>query len=325
VLGFRFLGGASSEESGQEDALAGYRQATFARAAAPCWGADGAVPGSEDSTLTIRLSASGIVTAIESTLRRGPRRGRGAGPFTPPTQTVARVSRVLRRLAAAAACASLLALGLSACGSGGGSGDGSSNGITDKSANDIAVAATSAVENASSVHVSGPIARQGFPTALDLTLVNGKGAQGSMSAGPLNFQIVAVDREIYINGSPSFWRRYANNNVARLLSGRWLKAPAGGQFAGLAVLADMHSLFNQLLAHHGKLVKGEQTTVRGNKVIGLKDASDGGTLYVATTGRPYPIQVIKRGSQGGELDFDRYNQPVSIKAPGNAIDVSQLK
>jgi hypothetical protein len=229
---------------------------------------------------------------------------------------------MLRGPVAGAACALLLALGLAACGGSGGS---SSNGVADKSANDIAAAATTAVENASSVHVSGPIARQGFPTALDLTLVRGKGAQGSMSAGALKFKIVAVGKEIYINGSSSFWRRYANNNIAQLLTGKWLKAPASGQFAGLAVLADMHSLFNQLLANHGKLVKGQPTTVRGSKVIGLKEADHGGTLYVATTGKPYPIQVIKRGTQGGELDFDRYNQPVSLKAPGNAIDISQLK
>jgi hypothetical protein len=230
--------------------------------------------------------------------------------------------RVLRRSATAVACASLLALALASCGGSGGS---SSNGVAGKSANDIAAAATSAVENAASVHVSGPIARQGFPTALDLTLVNGKGAQGSMSAGALNFKIVAIGKEIYINGSSSFWRRYSNNSVARLLTGKWLKAPAAGQFAGVAVLADMHSLFNQLLTHHGTLVKADQTTVRGRKVIGVRDTTHGGTLYVATTGKPYPIQVIKRGSQGGELDFDRYNQPVSLKAPAGAIDISQLK
>jgi hypothetical protein len=227
---------------------------------------------------------------------------------------------VFRRLAAV--CALLLALGLAACG---GSGGGSSNGIAAKSASDIAAAATSAVENASSVHVSGPIARQGFPTALDMTLVKGKGAQGSMSAGKLNFRIMAVDQEIYINGSSSFWRRYANNNVAQLFTGKWLKAPATGQFAGLAVLTDMHSLFNQLLAQHGALVKGQQTTVRGKKVIGLNDTAHGGTLYVAITGQPYPVQVTKRGSQGGELDFDRYNLPVTLKAPGSAIDISHLK
>ena len=229
---------------------------------------------------------------------------------------------MLRRLAAATGCAALLALWLASCG--GSSGD-SSNGVADKSANDITASATSAVEKASSVHVSGPIARQGFPTAIDLTLVNGKGARGSMSAGAVNFKIVAVGREVYINGSSSFWRRYANNNIAQLLTGKWLKAPASGQFAGLAVLADIHSLFNQLLAQHGTLVKGDQTTVRGHKVIGLKDTTHGGTLYVATTGKPYPIQVIKHGSQGGELDFDRYNQPVSLRAPANAIDISQLR
>jgi hypothetical protein len=59
-------------------------------------------------------------------------------------------------------------------------------------------------------------------------------------------------------------------------------------------------------------------------VIAVKDTTNGGTLYVATTGEPYPIEVVKNGSAGGQIAFDPFNQPVRLTPPSNAIDISQL-
>ena len=57
----------------------------------------------------------------------------------------------------------------------------------------------------------------------------------------------------------------------------------------------------------------------------VTDASHGGTLDVATTGKPYPIQIRKSGKGGGKISFDRWNAPVTLAAPKNAIDLSQLQ
>jgi hypothetical protein len=54
-------------------------------------------------------------------------------------------------------------------------------------------------------------------------------------------------------------------------------------------------------------------------VIAVKDTTNGGTLYVATTGEPYPIEVIKNGSDGGQIAFDSFNQPVRLTPPSDAI------
>ena len=70
--------------------------------------------------------------------------------------------------------------------------------------------------------------------------------------------------------------------------------------------------------------KGAITTVNGHKVIAVNDTTKGGTLHVATTGKPYPIEVQKKGSEGGRIAFDHYNEPVSLSAPANAVDLSQL-
>ena len=79
------------------------------------------------------------------------------------------------------------------------------------------------------------------------------------------------------------------------------------------------------MASHGQLGKGSITTVRGRRVIAVKDITNGGTLYFSIAGEPYPIEVVKNGSNGGRIAFDRFNQSVTLTPSGNAIDISQLQ
>jgi hypothetical protein len=146
-----------------------------------------------------------------------------------------------------------------------------------------------------------------------------------MSQSGLGFQMVVLNQTVYINGGPAFWRHYGGAAAAQLFQGKWLKAPAGGTFSSVALLTNVHGLFNQLLASHGTLAKGATTTVDGQKVVAVKDTTKGSTLYVATTGKPYPVEIVKAGSDGGRVVFDRFNDSVSLTAPTNAIDISQLK
>jgi hypothetical protein len=207
----------------------------------------------------------------------------------------------------------------------GGSSGPSSNGVETKSPDGIVTAATSAVGSARSVHVAGNVMNGGSRITLDLSLVNGRGGRGSMAENGLSFQVVAVGDEVYINGTIAFWEKFAGDSAAQLLWGKWIKAPAGGDLASLATLTDLQKLFRQMLSSHGRLAKGSIATVHGQRVITVKDITNGGTMYVATTGEAYPIEVVENGSNGGRIVFDRFNQPVTLTAPSNAIDISQLQ
>jgi hypothetical protein len=234
----------------------------------------------------------------------------------------------VRRFFAYLVSALVVVLAVAACGgsssSGSGSG-GSDNGISSKSPDQIVTEVTNAVNGVNSVHVAGAVTNSGAKTTLDLNLVNGKGGKGSMSQAGLAFKIVAVGNQVYINGSNAFWSKFGGNAAAQLLSGKWLKAPATGQLSSIASLTNVRTLFNQLLSSHGKLAKGQTTTIHGQKVIAVNDTTNGGTLYVATTGKPYPIELSKTGSDGGQITFDQFNQPVTLAAPTNSIDISKLQ
>jgi hypothetical protein len=218
--------------------------------------------------------------------------------------------------------ATIVALAVVACG---GSSGPSTNGVERKSPDGIVTAAGNAVRSVRSVHVAGNVMNGGSRITLDLNLVNGRGGQGSMAQNGLSFQVLTVRGEVYIDGTIAFWRRFAGNAAAPLLWGKWIKTPAGGRLAALATLTDLRKLFDQLLASHGRLAKGSITTVRGQRVIAVKDITNGGTLYVATTGEPYPLEVVKNGSDGARIAFDRFNQPVTLAPPAHAIAISQLR
>ena len=50
-----------------------------------------------------------------------------------------------------------------------------------------------------------------------------------------------------------------------------------------------------------------------------------GTLYVATTGPAYPVAIVKAGANGGKIVFDKWNQPVALKAPSGAVNLTDLQ
>jgi hypothetical protein len=202
----------------------------------------------------------------------------------------------------------------------------STSDITSHSAEQIVSESKVAADAASSVHVSGSLKSGGAPVTLNLSLVAGKGAQGEISQNGASFKLILVGDTAYISGSPAFYRSLGGAAAAQLFKGKWLKASAtSGEFASFKQLGDMRQLIDSTLTSHGALVKGATTTVGGQSAIAITDSAKDGTLYVATTGKPFPLQIVKGGAESGKISFDRWNQPVTITAPANAVDLSELK
>ena len=80
-----------------------------------------------------------------------------------------------------------------------------------------------------------------------------------------------------------------------------------------------------LRIRHGTLRKEAPKTVNGQEAVGVTDVTRGGTLYVATKGKPYPVAIAKSGKEGGKVNFERWNERFTITPPANAIDISQLR
>jgi hypothetical protein len=202
----------------------------------------------------------------------------------------------------------------------------SANGVASETPAQIVTAARSAAASAATVHVAGSIVRAGKPISLDMELVAGKGGSGRVTLGGLSLELIGLDRAIYINGSTAFYGHFVGAAAAPLLQGRWLKGSAErGALASLASLTDLRKLIGGTLADHGTLSRAATTTVGGQPAVGVADLAGSATLYVASTGTPYPLELVKGGAGAGKIVFDRWNQPVSLAAPANAININQLQ
>lgn len=249
-----------------------------------------------------------------------------------PTRTSATICAIFSRLRlplTAVTALFFLAALLGGCGGSSGSGgssDSSSSGITAETPAQILATAKAAADSASSVHVSGSIVSANAPITLNLELLAGKGGRGQISENGLSFNLIQIGDTAYISGSPAFYSHFGGPAAVQLLEGKWLKVPSSnGDFSTLGSLTNLSQILDTALADHGTLAKGSVTTVNGQKVLSVTDVSHGGTLYVATTGKPYPIAITKSGKTGGKISFDRWNEPVTLAAPQSSIDLSQLE
>jgi hypothetical protein len=220
----------------------------------------------------------------------------------------------------------VVALLLAGCGSGSaGTGTtttaGPANGVASQSPGQIVAAASRAIEAARSVHVVGSVVDNGIQVRLDLHLARGRGGQGEVSENGLGFQLISTGRVLYIQGSDAFWTHFGGAKAAQLFHGKWLKAPDAGQFGTLGRLATTQGLVEELLSRHGKLSGSGRTTLDGQPAVGVVDRTEGGTLFVATTGPPYPLEIVKRGRSGGYVRFTDFNQPVTITPPSRSISL----
>ena len=186
--------------------------------------------------------------------------------------------------------------------------------------------AKAAATSASSAHVAGNLDSNGTRITLDLSMARDKGAKGSVSVNGLGFDLVKIGDIAYIKGSDAFYRHFAGPTVAQLIHGKWIKAPTTSkQFRSFAALASISGLFAKVSANHGKLVNDGKTTYKGQPVVVIRDASDDSKLYVAATGKPYPVALVGgRKNQSGTVTFSDWNEPVSLSAPSGALDVSQF-
>ncbi len=224
---------------------------------------------------------------------------------------------------AVALCALALALAavpIAGCGS-----SSSGNGVASKSPSEILAAAKSAAGSASSVHVAGSLHSGGMALTLDLNLVSGRGGRGRISEGGLAFDLIVVGDTVYIKGSLAFYSHFVGATAAQLFQGKWLKAPVGGgELASLASLTNLGKLLEQALSSQVALVRGPTTTVDSEPVVELHDSARTISLYVATTGKPYPIEVVKHGAEAGRVSFTDWDAPVTLTAPSGAVNLGQL-
>jgi hypothetical protein len=199
------------------------------------------------------------------------------------------------------------------------------NGEAAKLPDTIVDDAIAAASRATTVHIIGSVLNVGKPLKLDLNLANGKGGAGTVTVNGLTFDMVRIGTNAYFKGGPSFWSHFGGSGLGTQLNGRWIEASATtGDLASFTPLTNLKELFTSVLGSHGPLQKAtNQLTINGKPAIAIIDSGSNDTLFIAANGPPYPLKLVEK--DGRSVSFDDWNQPVSLQAPTNAVELDKLK
>lgn len=201
----------------------------------------------------------------------------------------------------------------------------SANGLEDVSADEILNEVISALNAASSVHITGDLDNQGSPLKIDVTL-SGEGSGSSTGTLTVNGeanQLVSVGEQTWVAPPDSYWttKGITETDLADY-SGKFIAVPPTD--TSLSVFTDFSGLVTSLSSHGGEVSKGDQSTVEGVPVIELIDGKDQGVLFVSLQGDALPLKT--QSKDGQELYLSDWNQPLTVEAPAEAdvVDLSTL-
>jgi hypothetical protein len=236
----------------------------------------------------------------------------------------------VRRALPAALIAAALATGIAACGTAA-KPAASPDPLAKLTADQIANQAINDLNETTSVRFAGTMTDSGQVITMALTLVRGKGCQGSMGLqGKGTFQMVYNGASIWMLPSDSFYKSMGGtSSVISLLSGKWLKLGKTSDLSDFSSFCSLSSLVSQMKGNPTKATKGTDTTVDGQRAVTLHQTTGGqfGTAYVSDAAKPELLKIpAPQGSTTGSITFSDYGVPVTITPPpaSKTLDGSQF-
>jgi hypothetical protein len=147
------------------------------------------------------------------------------------------------------------------------------------------------------------------------------GSHGTITIDSSVLDLIRVGSNAYVKAPDSFWQTQLP--AAQLASeiaaihGKWVLVPAlGTTFAQLSAYTDKQQITAQLVRRDTThYLQGANKVVDNVESITLADTSNGAVVYVAATGRPYPVEATGGNGTSATAHFSEWNAPFSVAAP----------
>jgi hypothetical protein len=201
------------------------------------------------------------------------------------------------------------------------------------SAAGIVAKARKAAVQASTVRIKGDITDGGQRIKFDMPLVADRGGSGTLTLQSGSLRITRIGQRVYMKGNAAFWTATTGSAAAaELFADRWLKgSPSQSEMADLIRFTDLDALMTVLLKDipDERVRKGRERQTDDRRAITITmTGPDGGVLYVALDGKPYPLrlQSLQGAKEPATVEFLDYDERVTLKAPpaSQTIDMSKL-
>lgn len=198
-----------------------------------------------------------------------------------------------------------------------------------QSSNQIIKSGVTATKGAKSFTLSGHVTSNGQPVSINMTYNPNGSTTGTLVINGQTVHLLKVGSTVYMSADKSFWTKNANAAAAQLFAGKWVYGSINqSTFSDFQSFLDRQSLVSSFFSNvspNGSYKKLRVSTINGQKVVGISDRTDNGTLYVAASGRPYIVRLQGGDSSGSaDLTFTHYGRTVKVKAPSGAINLDQL-
>ena len=215
-----------------------------------------------------------------------------------------------------------LALALAAGFAAAGCSSSSGNGIASESVTQIQQSVEQAVNSASSVEINGSTVQSGKTITFQVVTFSSGDFSGSLVQSGNSVMIKKIGANDYLNGSAGYYQAVgASASEASALGGIWVYGPDSQ--LGFGSSFTLASVVKSIKNPNGTLHKGSASTIDGQAAFSVT-SSKGGSLWVATTGKAYPIELDNSGTNGGTVKFANWNQGTSPVAPAGAKAISSL-
>jgi len=149
-----------------------------------------------------------------------------------------------------------------------------------------------------------------------------------------HFTVIVIVNTAYLRADATALNAYLGfpSTAARKYAGRWISIPrTSAAFGTLAADVTVSSLVADHVATRKTSIVGG--TLGGRSVIGLRGVTTVGgvsntsTVYVRSAKQALPIEATDFSSKHGfrdTIEFSRWNETVSVKAPRHAVSISKL-
>ncbi len=195
---------------------------------------------------------------------------------------------------------------------------GKANGVEKLGPKQILNQARKAALDARSVTMTGK-----SPAASLELVVTQDASDGTRSQGDRTLKTRVVDGVIYVKADEAYWAQAFNKKKAKKIGNKWVAGDlTNPKLKSFKQTSTMKPLMNQFLVLSGTGEVGEVGVAAGQPAVPI--TSDAGTTWVATTGKPYVLQITSAPETGEDatVDFTEWDKKVVIKAPPKKQTIS---
>ncbi len=195
---------------------------------------------------------------------------------------------------------------------------GKPNGVETLEPQKILDRANKAALSARSVHIVGASPQ----ASLDLVATK-DASEGTRSAGETVLKTRAVDGVIYIKADEAYWTQAFNAKKAKEIGDKWVAGELSNpKLASFKQTSTLRPLINQFLRLDESAQVGDVGVAQNQPAVPITASI--GTLWVATTGKPYPLLLTSSPDQpeASQIDFTQWDKKVEITAPPKKQTIS---